>query len=317
MEVAKGVSSLKVPVPFPLKFVNLYLLSGNGRYALVDCGPRTPETKAYLQQTLPWDRIDYIIITHHHVDHYGMAGEIKRLTKARIIMSEKEASCVDYYFRPERDDSATEGLINRTGLPEDKLAAFRGRRKGIFALVSYAPVDIKVSQECSLPEEFSAWRVIFTPGHSPGHLCLYREEDKVLISGDHLLLEITPNISLSATSSPNPLSDYLGSLQRSMVMRTNLVLPAHGPIFQDAAARAREIYDHHGKRKSDLLALMESQGLSAYQLSHRLFGEDLDTMEEWFALGETLAHLEMLCGEGLVKKTESNGKILYLLEGSS
>ena len=124
-------------------------------------------------------------------------------------------------------------------------------------------------------------------------------------------MEITPNVALSVNSSSDPLNDYLSSLKRSMGLKTKLVLPAHGPLFEDAPARAREIYEHHQSRKAALLALTESQGLSAYQLSLRLFTEELNTLERWFALGETLAHLENLCNEWLVKKRESQGVVLY------
>lgn len=311
MKIAPGVLWLKVPVPFPVKFVNLYLLSGKGRYALVDCGPKASEVMECLKDKLPFSSIDYLVITHHHLDHYGMAGEIKRLSKAKVIMSEKEALCADRYFGPVRDDSLSEELFRRNGMPANELESLKEQRSKGISLVSYAPADIKVGEESRLPEEFAGWRIIIAPGHSPGHLCLYREEDEILISGDHLLMEITPNVALSVNSSSDPLSDYLSSLKRSMSLKTKLVLPAHGPLFEDGPSRAREIYEHHQLRKSALLALIESQGLSAYQLSLRLFPEELNALERWFAFSETMAHLENLCNEGLLKKRESQGVVLY------
>src|SRR3990172_14949 len=201
MKIAPGVSWLKVPVPFPVKFVNLYLLSGKGRYALVDCGPKAPEVMECLKENLPFDQIDYLVITHHHLDHYGMVGEIKKLSKAKVIMSEVEARCADRYFGPDLNDSASLELFRRNGMPANELESLKEQRRRGINLVSYAPADIKVTEESRLPEEFAGWRIIIAPGHSPGHLCLYREEDGVLIAGDHLLMEITPNVALSVNSS--------------------------------------------------------------------------------------------------------------------
>jgi glyoxylase-like metal-dependent hydrolase (beta-lactamase superfamily II) len=140
------------------------------------------------------------------------------------------------------------------------------------------------------------WRVLELPGHADGHICLLR--DGVLVAGDHLLGEITPTVGLYPESRPDPLADYLASLERTIELSPSLALPGHGEPVADPVSRAREIIDHHRRRLDEAAAALGPVPRTAYDVSVALFGENLDASGRRFALAETLAHLERLVREG-------------------
>src|SRR3972149_8010625 len=143
-QVAPGVFQLKLPVPFPVEYVNLYLLQAGGDYLLVDCGPYVPGALACLQEALARGviepgRIRYVVVTHHHLDHYGLAGEIRKLASAQLLMHEREAAAADYYFGPNADDDPTLRLYNSFGMPGEELENLKGLRQQALSWVSYCP----------------------------------------------------------------------------------------------------------------------------------------------------------------------------------
>src|SRR5205814_8712138 len=124
------------------------------------------------------------------------------------------------------------------------------------------------------------YRVIWTPGHSDGHICLYRERDGVFLAADHILPRITPNVGLySEYDRKNPLGDYLDSLRKVSTLPASIVLPGHGEPFKDLAGRVEEIIEHHEQREMQILTLLNGQPQHAYQLAEELFGQRLKNNE--------------------------------------
>ena len=134
------------------------------------------------------------------------------------------------------------------------------------------------------------------PGHADGHICLLR--DGVLVAGDHLLGAITPTVGLYPDSRPDPLGDYLASLERTVELAPALALPGHGDTISDPVSRAREIVEHHRKRLDETAAALGPEPRTGYDVSLALFGDNLDASGRRFALAEALAHLERLVREG-------------------
>jgi glyoxylase-like metal-dependent hydrolase (beta-lactamase superfamily II) len=163
------------------------------------------------------------------------------------------------------------------------------------------------------------FRVLWAPGHSPGQICLYEPGQKVLLSGDHILAMVTPNIGLNPQSSPDPLHDYLDSLNAIKKLDITLILPGHGKPFTGLEARIEELFQHHEDRCAEILRALDSTPKTAYQVADvitwipELGGVNLSQLESWerrIAVLETLAHLEAMKNDGKLDKI-TKGDIIY------
>jgi len=146
-------------------------------------------------------------------------------------------------------------------------------------------------------------RVEWTPGHSPGHVCLHEAPTGLLFAGDHVLPELSPNIGLHPQSTPDPLHDYLQGLKRMAALAPKLVLPAHGRPFSDIAGRVDALVSHHARRLDQILEIVGRQEKSGWQVAVELWGPRENLYEKRLALQEGLAHLQALAVEGRVEKT--------------
>jgi glyoxylase-like metal-dependent hydrolase (beta-lactamase superfamily II) len=164
-------------------------------------------------------------------------------------------------------------------------------------------------------------QVIWTPGHSPGHICLYEREKKFILTGDHVLFDTTPHISFNPQSGPNPLSDYISSLQRLEQLEIRFVLPGHGPIFNALKLRIEKILDHHEQRKEAIMRSLRDGMKTAYEIAQQIpwmteeggvAFKDLGFWDKRLAISETIAHLKLLAEEGRVGSVEVDGRSLYL-----
>ncbi len=164
----------------------------------------------------------------------------------------------------------------------------------------------------------TTWQAVHTPGHSPGHLCLFRQSDRVLISGDHLLEHVSPNVSALPFQPVDPLGGYLRALQRVADLRPSLVLPGHGEPFTDLEGAVASQQSHHAQRLAAVLAALAHEPQSAFAVAkaipwterHRKFRE-LAGAHRFLAFGETLAHLERLAQRGDIRRAQSGGLVTW------
>jgi len=191
------------------------------------------------------------------------------------------------------------------GVPEPVATDLIARGHAFASFVRYA-IDPELLYEGS---EFAGWNVVELPGHADGHLGFLR--DGVLIGGDHLLRKISPAVGLYPESRPDPLADYLASLERTIELAPRIVYPGHGEPIDDAAERARELIEHHRLRLDQTEAALEADERSAYDVSLTLFGDDLGPTERRFAVAETLSHLERLVREGRATRTGDRRSVTY------
>jgi glyoxylase-like metal-dependent hydrolase (beta-lactamase superfamily II) len=160
-------------------------------------------------------------------------------------------------------------------------------------------------------DTIDGWQVVATPGHADGHLCLLR--DGVLIAGDHLLDRITPAIGLFPASRPDPLGDYLSSLQRTIHLDPRVAYAGHGQSISQPAERSRELIEHHRRRLEQTASALDGEPRSGFEVSCDLFGDGLSPTQRRFAVAEALSHLERLVFDGVAARAEDEERILYTL----
>ena len=325
MEVFPGVHQLKVPIPGnSLGFLNAYLIKTNDGSMLIDTGWNTEESYSELIRQLGEAGVTlmdlrYIAITHAHPDHFGLVGRLAPQTSAHLVIHRIEQSFLDSrYVHYEQLLEEMDHWLQINGVPDAGRPALQRASLEVLGLVAVAMPDMLVSGGEHLKLGDFELEMILTPGHSPGHLCFYEPDKKLLFSGDHVLPHITPNVSMNVQSEKNPLQDYLDALKRVGGLPVNLVLPAHGDIFCDLGGRVAEILEHHEKRSREMLQVFAGEPRTAFQVaSHVRWGsdgkrwDDLPSLHKRWAVTETLAHLEMLSAQGILGKTERAGLIWY------
>jgi len=298
--------------------VNCYLIESNGEACLVDCGLHTAKALAHFQDALKMigiapGKISSIVVTHYHPDHLGMAGTVQSMTGARLIMSSLESEVLghNWYNAGSRADQAIGQMLEQSGMPRSLIARLQSQRARLGSHIDPVREIGTINEGDAILVGGRCLQAIITPGHSPGHLCLFEAETGLFWVGDHLLPRITPNIGLYPLTNPQPLESYLTSLEKVSRLPVKLALPAHGEPFEDVRGRVEELILHHQRRLNTLLSLMTRRGSTPYTLSQRLFGKDLPDQARRFALAETLAHLEHLVAQGLAAKGQENGLVRY------
>jgi len=317
LEIIEGVHRIEVPLQFMVMSVYLYLLEDDEGLTLVDCGPNLDVTYDSLSRYLAsinrkFSDIHLVVVTHYHADHYGYIGELKRLTSAETAMHRIGASLAEgYRSNSEEHMDEVVQLAIQYGMPEEYTEIIKPFFGILRRIVSPAKIDRKLEDEDEISIGSSRYLVIWTPGHSPDHICLYNPEKKVLLSGDHLLQEITPHIGIDALKGRNPLKDYLKSLRRIKKYDIAVAFPGHGPIIKDPQRRINEILHHHDERMRLMSEAVTGSPKTAYEVSLEIWGEELPIFEKPLALAETVQHLELLVEKGRLQKILRNSIVYF------
>ncbi len=305
------------PMPFRLKHVHVFALAGGDGITLFDTGLDTPETASILDESLKAigrtvRDISRIYITHHHLDHCGMAGRIKAMSGAEIHLSEtgREALAARKdeaeLIRRIRDFCLLHGLPERTTDFVIRLFLTFKTAGSPFQGDRCFRTD---SRQTAGGREFEA---IATPGHTRDHISYYFPEEALLLSGDHVLPEITPNLSPDLFSPGfRPLRSFLDSLSRIRALPAVRVYPAHGDPFPNLTERIVEIESHHEIRKGLAYESVQRGPRTTFEVSRDLFGDDLPEFDRFLALNETYVHLVELVHEGVIEEERISGNILY------
>lgn len=325
-----GVWSIPVPIPrSPLRYTLVYLLESDAGPVLVDSGWDDPAGRQALTDGLAAAgftpaEVHGVLITHHHPDHHGLSGWLREQSGAWIAMhpAEAEAARALGATRTREGQLFWAQTLTEQGAPLDHLLALaeatapRPRTPaadGAAGAVATADPLVGVAPDRTLTDGESAGvpgrnvRVVWTPGHTPGHVCLYLDEEvdgerrPRLLSGDHLLPSISPVISLVPTPDGplgDPLGDFLDSLARVAALHPAEVLPAHQYRFTDAAGRVRELLDHHRDRLAELHDRLRDHPLTLWEaaaaMPWNLPWPQLDPVARTLALSEAAAHLQRL-----------------------
>jgi glyoxylase-like metal-dependent hydrolase (beta-lactamase superfamily II) len=311
MSVASGVKWLRMPLPFKLDHINLWLLEDDDGWAVVDTGVGLPDTRDLWQRVfetaLDGKPVRRVVVTHFHPDHMGNAGWLTERWGVDLWCTQGEWLYAQLAWR-ERSAAELERRLahyRRHGFDDEAIERFRRRGNHYPTLVpGLAPQFHGLREGDALAMERHRWNVLIVYGHAPEQACLYSRESAVLISGDQILPRITSNISVSSEQPfANPLRLYLDSLARFRPMAAEtLVLPSHGLPFRGLQARLDHLRVHHEARLAETLDAL-SEPRTAAELIPILFRRELDTHQLGFGIGEVLAHLNLLESEGAVART--------------
>jgi glyoxylase-like metal-dependent hydrolase (beta-lactamase superfamily II) len=299
--VAEGVYQLKLPVPFPLRFVSVYLVEGKDGWTLIDSGYDYPPTYEAWERGAEGAGCDLerdvarILVTHFHPDHLGGARWLQERSGAPVCMLEAEIPFSRRLWGdPGGRKTFTEHLIQNGMPPQMAEPAAAEIRSGLPLPEEMLP--LRAGVRFTLGSGVA--RVIHAPGHADNQFVLHDEARGILYAADHLLLEITPNVGLWPESEPRPLARYVKSLDELRGLNADLVLPGHGPVFHDLAGRIEELVIHHAERLDVMRAVLRDDPRTPYEVSRTVFRGAVTVRQRCFALAETLAHLDHLALEG-------------------
>ncbi len=295
VQLEDGIQRLTLPLPTGPKHVHCYLADGT----LFDTGLGVGE--------VPWESVEVerIAITHFHPDHVGGAQSAAGATGAPVFQGGLDyAQCERVWGSDDWPERIAAWFV-RHGVPTPVVEDLIEQGHAFASFIRYA-IDPALLYEGG---EVGGWQVLELPGHADGHLGFLR--DGVLIGGDHLLGRITPAVGLYPESRPDPLGDYLASLERTIELAPRVVYPGHGEPIDDAPKRARELIEHHRIRLDDHAAALSKEPRTAYEISLRVFGPELTLTQRRFAVAETLSHLERLVREDRAARSGDDNLVSY------
>lgn len=306
-EVAPGLHRLALPLGIHgVATVSAYLLAGDGADTLIDCGVAAaptpdgdpgPDGTAALEAALTacgsgFELIERLIVTHAHIDHFGLAGEVVRRSGGELWMHRSTELDLAKYAEPDEAVDRRELMLADHGLYGPELTeTSRG-------LCDWLPTMPSIGQPSTLldgSERFAVgdrtWEVVHTPGHSPGHVCLWSATDRLLCSGDHLLQLVSPPVTFERGFERDPMGSYLDSLERVRALDPDLTLPGHGVPFPGGARRAASISRNKLRRSVRIHEMVEERERTAIELTAELFPTITSAAQRHFAMAEILAFL--------------------------
>jgi glyoxylase-like metal-dependent hydrolase (beta-lactamase superfamily II) len=279
---------------------------------LIDAGWDTPEAWTHLEDGLATagfgvGDVRGVMVTHIHPDHYGLSGRIREKSGAWVALHPADAQLLlSRYVDVDSLLGSMRALLIDSGVPDADVGDLNTASMGIRQFVTFAQPDVLLEDGDAV--EVPGWdvRAIWTPGHSPGHLCFYEREHRILFSGDHVLPRISPNIAIHSQQTGNPLAEFLDALAKVAALDVAEVMPAHEWRFRGLAERAASLAAHHAARCDEIEVLLEAGPLTGWEVTTRLtwsrpFAEIVGFMRR-AALGEALAHLVLLSAQQRVRE---------------
>jgi glyoxylase-like metal-dependent hydrolase (beta-lactamase superfamily II) len=321
--LAPGVLWLRMPLPFALDHINLWLIEEADGYALVDCGYGDAATREHWQRhfatTLADRPIRRIVVTHCHPDHLGNAAWLAAHFGCTIAMTQGEYLAAHALIGEHAGfgHEDVRALFARHGMAPGHVAALAARgnqyRRGV-PEAPHAFTRLIDGDELALGPW--TWRVIAGYGHSPEHASLATGDGRLLIAGDMLLPRISTNVAVwPGEPDADPVGRFVASLGAfERLPPDTLVLPSHGSPFRGIGARVARLRSHHEERLAELhRALIDAAApLSAQDVLPVLFRRELDLQQRFFAMGEAIAHLNRLWREGRAeRRVADDGSIRY------
>jgi glyoxylase-like metal-dependent hydrolase (beta-lactamase superfamily II) len=321
---AAGIHTLAIPTPFQVGRVNAYLIEDEP-LTLIDCGPNSGKALDELEQALARlghriEDIGLLVITHQHIDHFGLAAVLARRSAAPVAA----LSGLDHYlsnFREEAEyeDRFAELTMRRHGIPGDIVTALRAVSASFRGWGSTVEVTRTLGDDEQIELARRTLRVLHRPGHSPSDTVFLDEERGMLIAGDHLIAHISSNPIVArpldargeyAGVRPRALLAYLDSMRKTRAMELDVVLSGHGPAITDHVAVIDSRMRLHARRAERIHGLITEEALTAYEMASKLWG-NIAVTQAYLTLSEVLGHVDILIDEGRAREAEDDGVVRF------
>ncbi len=319
-----GIHRLAVPTPFMVGRVNAYLIEDEP-LTLVDSGPNSAKALDELEQALAArghrvEDLELLVISHQHMDHFGLASILARRSGAEVAALAPLASYLaDYGSETDRDDAFAEGIMLRHGIPPEVVTALRAVSAGFRAWGASVETTLPLDDGGEIALRDRTLRVLHRPGHSPSDTVFVDERRSIMLSADHLIAHISSNPLLARPlgaepdpSRPRPqaLVTYLRSMEATREMDVELVLPGHGRPIGDHAELIEQRFRMHRRRAEKILGLIVERPRSAHEIAQELWG-NVAVTQAYLTLSEVLGHVDLLLEDGRAIETERDGVVRF------
>ncbi|MGD8475215.1 MAG: MBL fold metallo-hydrolase [Anaerolineae bacterium] len=316
--------AIELPTPYPVGPVTAYLAGAPGEpLTLIDTGPRTGATRAALDAGLK--RLGYgvpdlqrIVITHAHVDHYGLASDLVAQSQAKLWTHAWNIVTLGHSDKDRmRRISFYAELMRQAAVPDDIVKAIGQATGAVNRYAQPVAVDATLQEGDTLSMANRTWQVLHTPGHSAGLLCFYEPASQTLLSSDHLLADISSN---PVVEPPPPgmrerlrsLALYRQSLERVAAIKIARALPSHGPVIDDVPGLVRQRLAFHQRRMDRVLEALCQGARTTWDVTKLLF-PDLSALDTFLAISEAIGHLEVLELEGVIASSPEGDVVIWSL----
>jgi len=320
----QGIHRLAIPTPFMVGRVNAYLIE-DSPLTLIDSGPNSAKALDELEQALvvhghAIEDIELLVVTHQHMDHFGLASILARRSGAEVAALEQLAPFLaNYGSETDLDDQFAERLMLRHGIPAEIVTALRAVSAGFRAWGSAVEVTRPLADGSALTLRDRTLRVLHRPGHSPSDTVFLDETRGILLAADHLIAHISSNPLLARplggepdprAARPQALVTYMDSLLRTREMELELVLPGHGVPITDHVGLIDERFRMHRRRAEKIHRLIVERPLTAHEVAQELWG-NVAVTQAYLTLSEVLGHVDLLLRDGLVVEVERDGVVRF------
>ncbi len=324
-----GIHRLAVPTPFMVGRVNAYLIE-DSPLTLIDSGPNSAKALDELEQALAGrghtvEDIELLVVTHQHMDHFGLASILARRSGAEVAALDSLAPFLaSYGHQTDLEDRFAERLMLRHGIPPEIVTALRAVSAGFRAWGAAVEVTRPLSDGVELELRDRTLRVLHRPGHSPSDTVFVDESRSIMLAADHLIAHISSNPLLSRPLNageeyadgvergerPQALLTYMDSLEKTRAMDLALVLPGHGRPIKDHVELIDERFRMHERRAEKIRRLIVSEPRTAHEIAQELWG-NVAVTQAFLTLSEVLGHVDLLLRDGAVLEEESDGVVRF------
>jgi len=322
MPIPDTIHRLSLPTPFPVGPVNVYLIEGD-TLTLIDTGPKADVSRQALETGLAAlghriEDLQRVIITHHHVDHFGLAAEIARRSGAAIWTHPYNVPWISGYAAQQQLNRPFYAEIWRQAdVPPEIIALMDQASSGLSGWMDPVATDAQLEEGQTIRLGNASWQVFHTPGHAGGLICLWDPATRTLLANDHLIRDISSNPIIEppmVPGAPRPrrLVEYLHHMQRMAALAPEVALPGHGEPVTDVAGLVKQRVSFHERRAERVLQSLDGRPLSLWTLTQQAFPRVQRGMDYFLALSEVLAHLDLLEAEGRVQAQVHADRVTWL-----